>query len=65
MTPCNNEVTKMVKMSADESTLHVIRVYFMSHIPRYEAREYWYMVLIVDRSERTKKSIAPRLAAGL
>lgn len=31
---------------------------------RYEAREYWYMVLMVDKSDNTKNKMAPRLAAG-
>ena len=31
---------------------------------RYEDREYWYIVLIEDRSASTKNKMAPLLAAG-
>jgi len=35
-----------------------------SNTSRYEEREYWYMLLMVDKSASTKNKMAPRLAAG-
>ena len=36
-----------------------------SNTSRYEANEYWYMVLMDDISAKMKNKMAPRRAAGL
>ena len=41
-----------------------LRLRECSNTSRYVAKEYWYMLFTVAKSDRTKKSIAPCLAAG-